>query len=916
METVFWQEFNSNNFNVFIRDLFSSVNINLKYMIEDLDKEEKKDLSMKKSNYDKKKKKCIKKKDLIIQEQNQKRYQKNIDEDKKTCLFLLDNINDKNPYLNFDKLKTDEGKLEYKFQLLERYWSTRKKHLSHVLNLFFHLKYSKRNQLSEKRTTILTKIDSILKDYDYKFFMFEELGHLLPPLNFWDKGMIHFDSWQKGVIQKIKSNRSIIIKAPTSSGKTFIAMSAGIIHKKVLYICPVKPIVYQVGSYFTKMGYKVHYLIENQAHLSYHDKTNIFIGTPDIIEKYIYKINTDFDYAIFDEIHNLTREYENIIKLLDCNFLALSATIQNSEELLNNFKEIYSDRDIDFIEYNQRFINQQRWIWDSQKVKKLHPCICFDTNDSNSLNDISFTPNDCAVLYQKLNDTFEDTPLEDKIDEISPDNYFKEDRLLTLNDAKEYEILLKKELQIIHQSYPKEIKSILTSFEHNYINNEARDDFINLFNNCKKNNLLPMILFHTKEEITKEIFELINIQLQKEEMLEYPYHYIILEKKKELYKIYSDKRKNYLMNLKIKTKDVETEKKEKMMDFDKNEKERYLIAMIDFYNKCIQKCKNTENETNKIKNLKKELLEFSKNPDLRDPDIFKKHPKYCYTKYEPMSGEEIRCIRKEIYKTTGKKIDYESSLFQLLKRGIGIYIQSNPEEYNWIIQRLMSQKKLGIIISDRTLCLGINLPILSVCFTGYKNPDFTKEDYLQMSGRAGRRGHDSQGNIIFHGIDNYKKLMKGQLPKLVFKNKELLDGYSYIQQLNPRIKTKRLHIKSTDNSIQNHKLYKLIWYLRYYENSISFVNTLDKYERKLFMIHEKKREYDLFNFICQNLLDIHKPDFLICYKQNKIIPRFHSQMIQINNICKDICNSLHPITYKIIVDTSKIIFERIKKIIH
>ena len=124
--------------------------------------------------------------------------------------------------------------------------------------------------------------------------------------------------------------------------------------------------------------------------------------------------------------------------------MALSATIQNSDELLNNFKEIYSDREIEFIEYDQRFINQQRWIWDSQKVKKLHPCICLDTNDFNSLNDISFTPNDCAVLYQKLNDTFEDTSLEDKIDEISPDNYFKEDRLLTLNDAKEYEVLLKK----------------------------------------------------------------------------------------------------------------------------------------------------------------------------------------------------------------------------------------------------------------------------------------------------------------------------------------------------------------------------------------------------------------------------------------------------------------------------------------
>ena len=68
-----------------------------------------------------------------------------------------------------------------------------------------------------------------------------------------------------------------------------------------------------------------------------------------------------------------------------------------------------------------------------------------------------------------------------------------------------------------------------------------------------------------------------------------------------------------------------------------------------------------------------------------------------------MSGTEIKIIRKEINKATGKKLDYNEPIFQLLKRGIGIYIQNNPEEYNWIIQKLMSQRKLGIIISMKNL---------------------------------------------------------------------------------------------------------------------------------------------------------------------------------------------------------------------
>ena len=36
METLHWETINTNNFNVFIRDLSQSTNVNLKHMIEDM----------------------------------------------------------------------------------------------------------------------------------------------------------------------------------------------------------------------------------------------------------------------------------------------------------------------------------------------------------------------------------------------------------------------------------------------------------------------------------------------------------------------------------------------------------------------------------------------------------------------------------------------------------------------------------------------------------------------------------------------------------------------------------------------------------------------------------------------------------------------------------------------------------------
>ena len=97
----------------------------------------------------------------------------------------------------------------------------------------------------------------------------------------------------------------------------------------------------------------------------------------------------------------------------------------------------------------------------------------------------------------------------------------------------------------------------------------------------------------------------------------------------------------------------------------------------------------------------------------------------------------------------------------MLKRGIGIYLESMPDEYNWQLQKLLSKKE-KIVISDKTLCLGIDLPVKTSCFGSRTNGNtFTQDEYLQMSGRAGRRGKDTQGNIIFFGEIDYLKLMIG-----------------------------------------------------------------------------------------------------------------------------------------------------------
>ena len=108
----------------------------------------------------------------------------------------------------------------------------------------------------------------MLDEYDYKLFMMKKMGNMLPPLDVWNQTKQSFEDWQIQTIKYVNQNESVIVKAPTSSGKSFIAMSAGIFHKKILYVCPAKPVVYQVGAHFIHMGYKVHFLVDNLSYNS------------------------------------------------------------------------------------------------------------------------------------------------------------------------------------------------------------------------------------------------------------------------------------------------------------------------------------------------------------------------------------------------------------------------------------------------------------------------------------------------------------------------------------------------------------------------------------------------------------------------------------------------------------------------
>jgi len=920
-----------NEFAKFIRDLSSNLT-NVKHLLEDYENSKKEELKDKK-------KKILKKKDIIIEKNIEKKRKELIEEDFKKVEYYLNHMSEtdeNNPYEKIKNLKTEDGIREYKFRLLDYYWSDkkrRKKYLYHIMNLFFGSAIDLKSD--EKYKKIFDKIHNKLEDYEYKLYMMKELSHLLPPLNIYEKKEKKLDDWQIEVIDHMKNKDSVIVKAPTSSGKSFVGYSAGIIHKRILYVTPAVPIAYQVGANFSNMGYRVCYLVHSGEILSYDERTNIFVGTPEVIEDYLYSLNLQFDYAVFDEIHNLNKEdnghkYENLIKMINCNFLALSATVSNIDTLKEFFIKIHPHFKIHEIEYKKRFINSQKWIWNGEKIKKLHPLACIsmgDIDESFLHNNLQFTPNDSANLWETMEEIFEADDIEDILEInnycVSPDEYFTgdtyENRLLTLDDTREYEIHLKRALYDLKNIIPISIETILNSFHTKYENIVNEDSILSFFKECKKNDFLPMLLFNTDKIKITNLFYKIHDMIVEEENNNYPYHNLILEKKNELYHKHTELRKIHSDKIKLKkTTDARTEKQEKMDKYDKEAKSKYISDMTIFYNSLFEEIKNSDKSDQlkalQHKNLMKEFKQWLSEPDFCYQDIFKKHPKYCYTNIEPMSGSKIKEVRKEIQKTLGIKIQYEHPLFQLLKRGIGLYTEDMPEQYKWILQKLMTDREIGIVLSDRTLCLGIDLPIRSSCLFGFNNDnEFTVDDYLQMSGRAGRRGLDTRGNTIFYNVD-YESLMKGKLPEIIGSDKMIHNRYRCLNKDVTNIYDNYLHnnkIIDTSKYIEiDHKLRGIQWLLRDIESEIEeFLTNIDKINRELYVMKGEEKELLIIERF------IRDENFKQDYRMNKLNTKeSYDKSKFINDICIKIYNSLKDKKYIYMKEVLKEIFLKSRKI--
>ena len=727
------------------------------------------------------KKKKLSKKEQIVIENKKRILNKEITDEKKTISKIQKCNTFEEAYYFYRSIK--HCQLLYLFELLE--WCYNK-----YTDICEKSKQSVIEELLVKIKTIILHIDDRKEDINMKDITVEQTdilvkckeftehlediemqlnGYILPkPMNDFKDIMIKADLWQKNVINEIINGNNILVCAPTSTGKTVIGTFMTSRKGKTLFIVPNESVAIQVAG-VSKYFSDGNYTVQTKKFIIPNDNATMIIGTPIEVENFLIKTkNFHFENIIIDEIHCLNNnnsieeiEFSNSIKrlmlILSGQFLLLSATL--TDESMNNLKnhiEKIKDKECKVIKHTERFINLQFRIMNSElNIESVNPFSQIDLSEMNEFKgkNMSLTNKDIWNFWESCLD-------EDEF--LLQMKKWLGEGLLNLNDIQKVSNKIPKFIESQIKDDPEFIEEVLEEvgsnsqiYELDLTDKEQMKNVIlKLIKELKQNDLLPAILFQEDNNDCYDIHSLIVNSLQEEQDKQYPNYY--------------------------------EEKKMKAKEFDKIQSK--IDKMKDSSTKIKSSSKQDRDSAYKAQEQKREAQkeQISNMQEMQygiDLNIHAPHPDFSCG-ITQISDDSMRRIRWTMNLKTNA---YEEDFMKGVQRGIGIYTSDMPSVNQHVMRELIKNKNIGLLVASNSLAYGVNLPIRTVIIL--YDGTVSSQTILQQIGRAGRRGLDTQGNIIILKIKNntqkspIKEILMAKFPTI----KPELDSkyFSYTEIIKP-----------------------------------------------------------------------------------------------------------------------------------
>mmetsp|Transcript_4786 Transcript_4786/g.11350 ORF Transcript_4786/g.11350 Transcript_4786/m.11350 type:complete len:1865 (-) Transcript_4786:396-5990(-) len=585
------------------------------------------------------------------------------------------------------------------------------------------------------------------------------------------------DKWQRDLLDVVDKKESALVVAPTSSGKTFVsyyAMKQALFDNKtikrstdrsiIVYVSPTRALVNQVAAdVYARYGEV--FGVYTKKYSRKLKECEVLITIPECLETLLLSPSSEMwtrciKYVIFDEVHSLSNTengdvWERIISMVRCPFIALSATLGNPEEFSSWMGRVQSThkRKINLIIHRTRWADLSKYMYVPKSLRSfsavqrqerihsfqyVHPCSALGAELARTgfPPDLNFAPKDCMLLYDAMQKIKLPEQEKKRIEDLHPEIFFKNLLYIKKSDVQKYEKILKDELYKWSSTGMKdEIVKLVSALSKGLDNGiKANEDdtkgtcysvdylkerFVSFTIDLLNENYLPAVVFNLDRQICEDLVATMLFTL--EDMEE---------------KALAVDDKTARKQTKDKTKQLKKEKR------DRDKKKR---------NKDEDALPGEEEEGGGV---------------VEEETLYNVDSRFSFIEDGKAmeSGEMEWWLDRLLWKTKWPRTHL---LIRALQRGIGVHHDELERAYKDLVETLFRTGHLKVVVATSTLALGVNMPARTSVFCG-DSPNLNPLRYRQMAGRAGRRGYDDIGNVVFIGVPPKKvfRLMSSSLLSL------------------------------------------------------------------------------------------------------------------------------------------------------
>ncbi|KAI2622822.1 hypothetical protein GGS21DRAFT_343625 [Xylaria nigripes] len=599
------------------------------------------------------------------------------------------------------------------------------------------------------------------------------------------------DAWQRSVLDSIDANDSLLVIAPTSSGKTFISFYA---MEKILredddgvlvYVAPTKALVNQIAAEVQARFQKT-YHHEGRSVWAIHTRDyrvnsptscQVLVTVPHVLQIMLLSPSNArgnnawskrIKRVIFDEVHCIGQDedgiiWEQLLLMAPCPIIALSATVGNPNEFSEwlrlaqvskgfNFKMIthhtrYSDlRAFEYmppqefafmgLSHSDHFPvpGLDRPNRTSLNFRFIHPIAALSHRIGVDLEGLSLEPRDALTLWESMNRRQnQNFPLDASLD---PSRVFS-------GIPKKSDVL----------AWSTRLKDVLGTWLQ-----DTCSPFDQVCDDLRPHRRSNIHLSNSKERLKDQ-----PLDARTDPMA---------DRLSVLALLYDLHKEDALPAL--------------LFNYDRVECDRALECVLKQLESAEKTWRNSSKEWQTKMNKydlwrasqsrrlpKQPTVKMTKDEKMREEANEEISPWASFDPAKPLPNfsfaDDSRLTQSELedFIQSLKPENLPKHLFSALKRGIAVHHAGMNRRYRQVVEILFRKGYLTAVIATGTLALGINMPCKTVAFIE-DSVFLTTLNYKQGAGRAGRRGFDLLGNVVFSNINQMRvhELISSRLPEL------------------------------------------------------------------------------------------------------------------------------------------------------